>query len=307
MNVKLNTTASAESLRSFDSVVLATGVLPRDVKIPNKSTGGKVSCVSYVDVLRHQAPVGKSVAVIGAGGIGFDVSDFLTHIHNPREHGETDTAADEEVPLQGKVDHVAVSQFLRDWGVGDPGEHTGGLIRAEPTGSKASTSSSPSSPPAGGAVPRKIFLLQRKEGKLGLGLGKTTGWIHRSTMKMRGVEELSGCKYVEINDDGLVIERKGKKTTLPVDTVVICAGQEPLRELLEPLTKPVGSGAAKGPSVFMIGGAQEAGELDAKRAIDQGTRLAAVIETATTGQVFEAPVGFMPTLIRTAEKYLKKK
>jgi 2,4-dienoyl-CoA reductase (NADPH2) len=153
-------------------------------------------------------------------------------------------------------------------------------------------------PPAGAA--RKVYLLQRKAGKVGAGLGKTTGWIHRTTLKKRAVEELSGCSYIEVNDDGLVIERGGKRQTLAVDTVVICAGQESYKPLLDPLAK-------LGKPVFLVGGSQEAGELDAKRAIDQGTRLAAVIETAKTGDVFEAPVELMTTVMQTVQSYLAKK
>ena len=142
--------------------------------------------------------------------------------------------------------------------------------------------------------------MQRKPGKLGTSLGKTTGWIHKATVKRRNVEELSGCKYVEINDEGLVIERAGKTTTLPVDTVVVCAGQEPMRELQDPLQK-------MNIPVFLIGGSQEASELDAKRAIDQGTRLAAQIEDAKSGEVFNAPIETGHKVMKFMEKYLKKK
>lgn len=245
VDVRLNSAADSKALGEFDTVVLATGVLPRKLQIPVK--GSRVNCVSYVDVLRYGAPVGDRVAVIGAGGIGFDVSDFLTHhaLH-PGESG---------VPAP-HVDSEAVASFLHEWGVADPSQFPGGL---EPQSKEARQSTRH-------APKRKIYLLQRKEGKLGATLGKTTGWIHRATLKNRGVEEISGCKYVEINDTGLVIERGGKQRTLEVDTVVVCAGQEPLRDLCEPL-----AGTPSPKRVFLIGGAQEAGELDAKRAIDQGT------------------------------------
>lgn len=148
-----------------------------------------------------------------------------------------------------------------------------------------------------------MYLLQRK-GRFGTTLGKTTGWIHRADVKKHAVEELGGCKYVEINDSGLVIERNGTQTTLEVDTVVICAGQEPHRAVYDEIT----AGATKGTvteggtkekeqKVFMIGGCYVAGELDAKRAIDQGMRLAAVVETAKSGEVFDAP--------DTTNKFLK--
>jgi 2,4-dienoyl-CoA reductase (NADPH2) len=266
VNVRLGEEATAAALKDFDAVVVATGVTPRDIKIP-KSATSKVNVLSYIDVLKHNAPVGKSVALVGAGGIGFDIADFLTHgVHegdSVRPYSVTDSRAPDT-----KVDAGKVAEFMREWGVDQTLEARSGLLpEVETTHS-----------------PRKVFLLQRGDGKLGENLGKTTGWIHRTTMKKRGVETLNGCKYVEINDEGFVIERDGQKTTLPVDTVVICAGQEPLRVLEAQLKGNVGQ------KVFMIGGALEAGELDAKRAIDQGTRLGAVIETAKSGDVFNADV-----------------
>ena len=182
------------------------------MKIPTAPGTSKVKVVSYVDVLRHRVPVGKAVAVIGAGGIGFDVSDFLTHVH---EDGHAHTPMPDGAVPAPKVDTRAVQEYLKEWGI-DTDITTGGMLPAAQV-AKAS------------ATARKVYLLQRKKGKLGAGLGKTTGWIHRTVMKKRGVEELSGCKYVEVNDSGLVIEQgegeKKKRTTLPVDTVVICAGQ----------------------------------------------------------------------------------
>lgn len=274
VKLKLNTAATAADLKEFDAVVVCTGVTPRHISIPRK--GDRVNMVSYVDVLKHGAKVGQRVAVVGAGGIGFDVSDFLTHPHD---------ASHPTGPVQApaeKVDPVAVSQFLASWGV-DTQLRTGGLLSKDEFKTAAATLPKPT---------RKVYLLQRKEGKLGSGLGKTTGWIHRTTLKHRQVEELDGCKYVEINDSGLVIERKGKQTTLEVDTVVICAGQEPLRELLEPAK-------ALGKKVFIVGGAYEAGELDAKRAIDQGTRLAAAIENTKSGEVLDAPVSLVHKIAKT--------
>eukprot|EP01038_Epipyxis_sp_PR26KG_P004747 gene4747-6658_t len=273
VNVKLNTLVSDKDLLDFDAVVIATGVTPRQVKIPQKTN--RVKILSYVDVLRNHAQVGKSVAIIGAGGIGFDVADYITHSfsHN----------ADEVLPAP-KLDQSAVETFMKEWNL-DSTVSSGGIL------SKKSSSEE---------LVRKVYLLQRKTGKLGASLGKTTGWIHRSTMKKRHVEEISGCKYVEINDEGLVIERDGKTSTLAVDTVITCAGQESLKTLFEPLSKNSKQ------KVFLIGGAQEAGELDAKRAIDQGTRLAAVIESSKTGDVFEAPVPVGFKVMKLAESFLKK-
>ncbi len=282
VDLRLNTEASASDLADFDSVVLASGVVPRQVRIPNNSK--QIKMLSYLDVLKHGAEVGRRVAVIGAGGIGFDIADFLTHDHPKRDgasvHGP-----------EPHIDKNAVASFLNSWGV-DTKVTRGGLLPRQKSEVCADEKE---------LGERKVFLLQRKTGKLGASLGKTTGWIHRTTMKKRGVEELDGCKYIEINDSGLVIEVKGKRQTLNVDTVIICAGQESQSALFAPLS----TNSSK--KVFLIGGAQEAGELDAKRAIDQGMRLAAVVETANTGDVFEAYVGVMPTVIKTVEKYLSKK
>ena len=290
VELKLGCEATEEALAGFDAVVLATGVLPRRVAIPDKQTAAangakKVKVMSYVDVLRHGAKVGDRVAVVGAGGIGFDISDFLTH---PAGTHVMPTDAG----VSPAVDHAAVDHFLADWGI-DKTISRGGLE------APASIKPGSSSVPAAGT--RKVYLLQRKEGKVGAGLGKTTGWIHRTTLKKRAVEELSGCKYVEINDAGLVIERKGKRQTLDVDTVVICAGQEPYKPLQGPLLK-----AQPGRAVFLIGGSLEAGELDAKRAIDQGTRLAAQIEMAQSGQVFSAPVENSAKVMKMISSFVAK-
>jgi 2,4-dienoyl-CoA reductase (NADPH2) len=274
VTLHLNKEVTSNELRSYDSVVVATGVLPRDVKIPIKTD--KVKCLSYINVLRDKAKVGDKVAIIGAGGIGFDVAEFITHDENDRSnHG----------PLPGKVDESSISKFMSEWGI-DSAIKSGGL------------STNMSAP----KVQKTVYMLQRKKGKLGAGLGKTTGWIHRSVMKKRGVKEMDECKYIEINDSGLLIERMNKKMTLDVDTVIFCAGQISFKSLYDPLTK----GEGKLPSVFLIGGAQAAGELDAKRAIDQGTRLAAVIENAKTGEVFEQPDGgWMPKLVKFIGQYLR--
>ena len=233
VRLHLNTRADAARLieQQFDDVVLATGVVPRDPKIKGQDSP---NVVSYVDVLRGNAKVGEKVAVIGAGGIGFDVSEFLV--------SEGDSAT------------LDLKAWKAEWGVGDPAETRGGLTRPE------------LSPPA-----RKVTLLQRKDGKPGAGLGKTTGWIHRSALKMKQVEMLSGVNYDGIDEKGLHIsfgEKRKHPTLIEADTIVLCTGQEPLRELEAPL-------AAAGVKVHRIGGADVASELDAKRAIDQGSRLAA--------------------------------
>ena len=216
----------------FDEVLLATGVLPRDPKIPG-SEGANV--LSYVDVLLHGKPVGERVAIVGAGGIGFDVAEF-------------------RVTAPGHSPTMNLHEWLAEWGVADPASVRGGVVRARPA------------PPA-----RQVVLLQRKAGKLGKGLGKTTGWIHRAALQMKQVEMVGGVNYERITPQGLFVthgEQHADGELLECDTVVLCAGQEPLRELLAPLK-------AAGVKVHLIGGAFEAGELDAKRAIDQGTRLAA--------------------------------
>jgi 2,4-dienoyl-CoA reductase (NADPH2) len=220
--------------RRFDEVVLATGVLPRTPKIPG-ADGANV--LSYVDVLLHGAPVGPRVAIIGAGGIGFDVAEFL-------------------VTAPGHSPTMNLHEWLAEWGVTDPARVRGGVVPAQPA------------PPA-----RQVTLLQRKAGKLGKGLGKTTGWIHRTTLQMKRVEMIGGVNYERITPQGVFVtygDKRADGQIIECDTVVLCAGQEPLRELLAPLK-------AAGVKTHLIGGADEAAELDAKRAIDQGTRLAAAL------------------------------
>lgn len=234
VRLHLSTRASAQELISqkFDEVILATGVLPRDPKIPG-ANGPNV--LSYIDVLLHAKPVGNKVAIIGAGGIGFDVAEFLTTApgHSPTLHP---------------------SEWRAEWGVADPSEVRGGVVPRRPA------------PPA-----RHITLLQRKTGKLGQGLGKTTGWIHRAALQMKQVDMIGGVNYERITPQGLFIthgESRSDGQLIECDTVVLCAGQIPQRELWEPLR-------AAGVNTHVIGGADEAAELDAKRAIDQGTRLGA--------------------------------
>ena len=238
VKLHLGTRIDAQSLvaEKFDDVVLATGVTPRNPRIPGQDLPG---VLSYIDVLMGRQAVGQRVALIGAGGIGFDVAEFLV---TPAGHS---TALD-------------LPAWLAEWGVVDPGAVRGGVVR-----------------PTASAPAKQVTLLQRKPGKLGGNLGKTTGWIHRAALKMKNVEMLSGVNYERIVQQpgglGLFItfgEKRTDGTVLEVDTIVLCAGQEPLQELLAPLQ-------AAGVQTHLIGGAQEAGELDAKRAIDQGTRLAA--------------------------------
>jgi 2,4-dienoyl-CoA reductase (NADPH2) len=234
VRVWLNQRVTAEQLVQgrFDEVVLATGVMPRSPHIPGQD---HPKVLSYVDVLLHNKPVGKRVAVIGAGGIGFDVAEFLVG------EGHSPTL---DLPL-----------WLREWGVQDPSTARGGVAGVKPV----------VMPPA-----RQVWLLQRKDGKPGAGLGKTTGWIHRATLRMKRVEMLSGVTYDGIDDRGLHISIDGASQVIKVDHLVLCTGQEPLQELLGPLR-------AAGVKVHVVGGADLATELDAKRAISQASRLAAEI------------------------------
>ncbi|WP_265435530.1 oxidoreductase [Aeromonas media] len=225
---------SAESLLGggFDEVILATGIRPRTPNIPGID---HPKVLSYLDVLRDGKPVGNKVAVIGAGGIGFDVAEFLV-----------------EKKAEGSADHHR-DHWLREWGIDKSLGERGGLMT-----------------PVIDAPERQIWLLQRKESKVGDGLGKTTGWIHRTVLKNRKVQMLSGVQYLRIDDEGLHIQVGEARQCLPVDQVIICAGQEPLRELQAGLQ-------AAGKPVHIIGGADVAAELDAKRAIRQGAELASVI------------------------------
>ncbi|AUQ71664.1 NADPH-dependent 2,4-dienoyl-CoA reductase [Phaeobacter inhibens] len=233
VTLELNREVSAGDLKDFDEVVIATGVVPRDPQIPGQD---RDNVVDYIDVLRHKAEVGKRVAVIGAGGIGFDVSEFLLH------EGESAT---ENLPL-----------WMKEWGVADPAEHRAGLA---PEG------------PQPEAPAREVTLLQRKAERHGKRLGKTTGWIHRATLKMKDVNFVGGVNYEKIDDDGLHVsfgEARENPTVIAADTVVLCSGQLSERSLADALE-------AQGTSCHVIGGADLAAELDAKRAINQGTRLAA--------------------------------
>jgi 2,4-dienoyl-CoA reductase (NADPH2) len=239
VKLHLGTRAEAGALVAarHDAVLLATGVVPRDPRIPGQDAPG---VLRYIDAIRTPERVGARVLLIGAGGIGFDVAELLVH-----DASHPSPALD-------------LAAWQREWGVADPTQVRGGVVRADPS-----------------APARQVTLLQRKAGKPGAGLGKTTGWIHRAALKMKRVEMLSGVNYERIGTHdgalGLFISHGRERRdgeVLACDTIVLCAGQEPLRDLEAPLR-------AAGISVHLIGGAHEARELDAKRAIDQGTRLAA--------------------------------
>ena len=233
VDLRLNTRVSVDDLLAggFDEVILATGIAPRTPAIPGVDNP---KVINYLDAILQRKPVGQKVAVIGAGGIGFDVSEFITH--------------------QGEATSLNREAFWREWGIDTHLDARGGVagVQAQPH-------------PAA----RQVFLLQRKKSKVGDGLGKTTGWIHRAGLKSKNVQMLNSVEYLKIDEAGLHIRiADGEPQVLPVDTVIICAGQDPLRELHDGLL-------AGGQSVHLIGGADVASELDAKRAIDQGSRLAA--------------------------------
>ena len=235
VQLHLGQRVQAPDLQGYDQVIIATGVVPRNPGIPGQD---HPKVLSYIDVLRHRKPVGPRVAVIGAGGIGFDVAEFLV------SEGHSTTT---DLPV-----------WQAEWGVTDPALAVGGL---NPAGPQAT-------PPG-----RQVTLLQRKAGKLGEGLGKTTGWIHRTALNMNRVTMIGGVNYERIGDEGLLVSDGEKRENLrwiACDTVVLCAGQLPLRELADAML-------AQGQKVHLIGGAHEAGQLDAKRAIDQAARLAAAL------------------------------
>lgn len=232
VNLKLNTRVSVDALKAggFDEVILATGIVPRK---PTLEGIDHPKALTYLDVIRDKKPVGRRVAVMGAGGIGFDVTEYLTH--------------------EGESGSQHPEKFNREWGIDSNYAQAGGIM-----------------PPQVDASPREVFLLQRKTSKVGDGLGKTTGWVHRAGLAARQVRMMPGVNYERIDDAGLHIHVGSESRLLPVDNVIVCAGQEPQRELLEGLK-------AAGVSVHLIGGADDAAELDAKRAINQGVRLAASI------------------------------
>lgn len=231
VDLQLNTRVTAEQLNNggFDEVIIATGISPR---IPPIEGINHPKVMNYLDVIGDKKPVGKKVAIIGAGGIGFDTAEYITH--------------------SGESTSQNIPAFMKEWGVDMTFGSRSGIegIQAQPEPS-----------------PREVYLLQRKTSRVGKGLGKTTGWIHRAGLAMKGVRMMPGCDYSHIDDEGLHITVGDDPQVLPVDTVIICAGQDPLRELVDGLNLPH----------HLIGGADEAGELDAKRAINQGTRLAAAM------------------------------
>ena len=234
ITLRLNTRVTADDLTDFDHVVIATGVRPRDPAIPGQDAP---HVLSYIDVLRGKAPVGERVAIIGAGGIGFDVAEYL---------------------VTGDSPTLDLPAWMEEWGVTDPERQRGGLRAEGPRPDKPL---------------RQVTLLQRKATKVGKGLGKTTGWIHRASLQMKDVTMIGGVNYERIDADGLHVTfgaARDNPTLIAADTIVLCAGQEPERSLADDLI-------ARGIAAHVIGGADVAAELDAKRAIDQGTRLAAAL------------------------------
>lgn len=234
VDLRLNSRVTADNLfaAGYDEVVVATGITPRSPKIDGID---HAKAVSYVDVITGKAVVGQKVAIMGAGGIGFDVAELITYA--------------------GVSAALDIDVFAKEWGIDFENHPRGGVTGVEPV--VASNG-------------REVFLLQRKASAVGKGLGKTTGWAHRITLQRRGVHMLSGVEYVAINDAGLHIRINGEPRLLDVDTVIVCAGQEPARQLYD-------ARMAAGQSAHLIGGAFEASELDAKRAIKQATELAVVV------------------------------
>jgi 2,4-dienoyl-CoA reductase (NADPH2) len=234
VNVRLNTKAAAHDLadEGFDEIVIATGISPRK---PNIEGIDHPMVANYIDVIMGRREVGRSVAIIGAGGIGFDVAELISH--------------------SGPSGALNVDVFAKEWGIDFENHPRGGVTGVEPVVA---------------AADREIFLLQRKTTALGRSLGRTTGWTHRITLNRRGVKMVAGVEYQKIDDDGLHIAVDGDAQVLPVDTVIICAGQTSLQTLHDEL-------AAQGVNSTLVGGAYEAVELDAKGAIKQACELAAEV------------------------------
>ena len=228
MNTRVTNKDLLES--DFDEIVLATGIKPRELKIDGIN---HKKVLSYLDVLKLKKPVGNRVAVIGAGGIGFDVSEYLSH--------------------QGKSTSQNIDAWLKEWGIDKSLKARSGIENITPEFDPS---------------PREIFMFKRSKGKFGGNLGKTTGWIHRSSLKKKKVQFIGEVSYTKIDDKGLHYVQNEENKVLDVDNVVICAGQIPFKELYQPLLDA-------GKIVHLIGGADFASELDAKRAINQGARLAA--------------------------------
>jgi 2,4-dienoyl-CoA reductase (NADPH2) len=261
VKLQLGRKVSAHDLvgEGYQHVVLATGIVPRTPKIEGID---HPKVLGYLDVLRDKKSVGKTVAVVGAGGIGFDVSEYLLH--------------------EGTSPSLDAAKFFAEWGVDTTGSARGGIQGARI-----------------GAIPRKIYLLQRKTSKVGDGLGKTTGWIHRTSLKNRDVEMIPGVIYRKVDDAGLHITVDGNDMVLSVDNVILCAGQDPQRELQVELL-------AAGCTVHLIGGADKAVELDAKRAIKQGTELALGLDTTATTQKSPPAAGFAQRVAPTVAESLEK-
>ena len=232
VTVKLNKKVSTEDLLNsdFDEIVIATGIKPRTPRIEGIE---HEKVLSYLDVLKHKKPVGKRVAVIGAGGIGFDVSEYLTH--------------------EGESTSLNIDAWLKEWGIDKTFKSRSGIEGIKPDFHPS---------------PREVFMFKRSEGKFGGNLGKTTGWIHRSSLKKKGVQFIGGVSYTKIDDRGLHYTQNEEQKLLELDNIVICAGQTPFKDLYQPLLDA-------GKNVHVVGGADFASELDAKRAIDQGSRVAA--------------------------------
>ena len=275
VTVKLGEEVSFDDMQQahdVDKWIIATGVDPRDPKIPGME---HPSVLSYIDVLKRNAPVGERVAIIGAGGIGFDVAEFLLH----KEEGAPDKSHKD----------VSIPEFWEEWGI-DPNQRNRGGLQA----------------PAAHKPKRQIHLLQRKKGKLGATLGRTTGWIHRATLKAGHVDMINGVKYDKIDENGHlhITCIDGSKQILEVDNVIMCAGQVPHRSLDNAAKEVDNDGIAS--KVYTIGGAYEAGELDAKRAIDMGTRLALKIHDPNVipgKHKFGAPIGSEEKLFQFMRKY----
>ena len=231
VDLQLNRRVTSDQLNNggFDEVIIATGISPR---MPAIEGINHPKVMDYLDVIGAKKSVGQKVAIIGAGGIGFDTAEYITH--------------------SGESTSQNIPAFMKEWGIDMTFGSRSGIegVTAQPEPS-----------------PREVYLLQRKTTRVGKGLGKTTGWIHRAGLAMKGVRMMPGCDYSHIDDQGLHIIVGDNTQILDVDTIIICAGQDPLRELVDGLNLPH----------HLIGGADEAGELDAKRAIDQGTRLAAAM------------------------------
>jgi 2,4-dienoyl-CoA reductase (NADPH2) len=229
VDLRLNQFVTASDLAEFDETILSTGIAPRTPEIEGVD---HPKVLSYLDVLRDKMPVGEKVAIIGCGGIGFDTAMYLSQ--------------------PGEATSQNIAEFCVEWGIDTSLNQAGGL---RPEGPQLPKS------------PRQIVMLQRKASKPGDGLGKTTGWIHRATLLSRGVKMIPAVSYQKIDDEGLHVLIGGEPQLLRVDNVILCAGQEPRRELAEPLLRA-------GKTVHLIGGCDVAMELDARRAIAQGTRLA---------------------------------